>query len=31
VALAAGKLSEQQLNAKNALKIERKGFRLPPP
>jgi transcriptional regulator with XRE-family HTH domain len=31
VALAAGKLSEQQLNAKNALNIERRGFRLPPP
>ena len=31
VALAAGKLSEQQLNAKNALKIERTGFRIPRP
>jgi hypothetical protein len=30
VALAAGKLSEQQINAKNALKIERKGFGIPP-
>jgi transcriptional regulator with XRE-family HTH domain len=31
VALATGKLSEQQLNAKNALKIRRMGFKIPPP
>ena len=31
VAFAAGKLSEQQLNAKNALKIRRMGFKIPPP
>jgi len=31
VALAAGKLSEQQLNAKNALKIGHVGFKIPPP
>jgi hypothetical protein len=31
VALAAGTLSEQQLNAKNALKIGRMGFKIPPP
>jgi transcriptional regulator with XRE-family HTH domain len=31
VALAAGMLSEQQLNAKNALKIGRMGFKIPPP
>jgi transcriptional regulator with XRE-family HTH domain len=30
-ALAAGKLSEQQLNAKNALKIGHVGFKIPPP
>jgi transcriptional regulator with XRE-family HTH domain len=31
VALAAGKLSEQQINAKNAPKIGRMGFKIPPP
>ena len=31
VALAAGKLSEEQLNAKNALKIECMGFGIPTP
>lgn len=31
VALATGKISEQQLNAKNALKIERTGSRIPRP
>jgi hypothetical protein len=31
VALTAGTLSEQQLNAKNALKIGHKGFKIPPP
>jgi transcriptional regulator with XRE-family HTH domain len=30
-ALIAGKLSEQQLNAKNALKIGRIGFKVPSP
>ena len=30
-ALAAGKLSEQQINAKNALKLGRIGFKTPPP
>ena len=30
-ALAAGKLSEQQINAKNALNIGRMGFKIPPP
>ena len=30
-ALATGLFSEQQLNAKNALKIERVGLKIPPP
>jgi transcriptional regulator with XRE-family HTH domain len=30
-ALGAGRLSEHELNAKNALKIGRMGFKIPPP